>query len=49
MSNAATEVFRTPDERFAGTPGYQFAPHYVELDGLRLHYCGVAHLAIWLW
>ncbi len=38
MSNAATDVFRTPDERFVELPGYQFAPHYVELDGLRLHY-----------
>jgi haloalkane dehalogenase len=32
------EVFRTPDERFAGLPGYPFAPHYVEVDGLRMHY-----------
>ncbi len=37
MSNAATEVFRTPDERFAELPGHRFAPRYVELDGLRLH------------
>ena len=34
----ATEVFRTPDERFANLPGYDFAPNYVEVDGLRLHY-----------
>jgi haloalkane dehalogenase len=32
------EVFRTPEERFEGLPGYDFAPHYAELDGLRLHY-----------
>jgi haloalkane dehalogenase len=32
------EVFRTPDERFEGLPGYYFAPHYAEIDGLRLHY-----------
>jgi haloalkane dehalogenase len=32
------EVFRTPDERFEGLPGYHFAPHYAEIDGLRLHY-----------
>ena len=36
------EVFRTPDERFADLPGYDFEPHYVELrgdlDGLRMHY-----------
>jgi haloalkane dehalogenase len=38
MSTTATEVFRTPDERFAALPGYDFEPNYVELDGLRLHY-----------
>ena len=32
------EILRTPDERFAALPGYPFAPHYVELDGLRMHY-----------
>jgi haloalkane dehalogenase len=32
------ELFRTPDERFSGLPGYGFEPRYVELDGLRLHY-----------
>lgn len=31
-------VLRTPDDRFAGLPGWPFAPHYVELDGLRMHY-----------
>jgi haloalkane dehalogenase len=31
-------VLRTPDERFAGLPGYPFAPHYAEVDGLRIHY-----------
>jgi haloalkane dehalogenase len=38
MSTIATEIFRTPDERFANLPGYDFAPHYAEIDGLRLHY-----------
>jgi haloalkane dehalogenase len=33
-----TDVYRTPDERFENLPGYGFAPHYVEQDGLRLHY-----------
>jgi haloalkane dehalogenase len=33
-----TDVFRTPDERFEGLPGYEFEPNYTELDGLRLHY-----------
>jgi haloalkane dehalogenase len=32
------EAYRTPDERFAGLPGYAFEPHYVDLDALRLHY-----------
>jgi haloalkane dehalogenase len=31
------EVFRTPDERFQGLPGYDFAPRYDEVDGLRMH------------
>ncbi len=32
------EVYRTPDEQFVGLPGYDFEPHYVEQDGLRMHY-----------
>jgi haloalkane dehalogenase len=32
------EAYRTPDDRFAGLPGYDFAPHYLEQDGLRMHY-----------
>ncbi len=32
------ELLRTPDERFADLPGYSFAPHYLTLDGLRVHY-----------
>jgi haloalkane dehalogenase len=32
------DVFRTPDERFDGLPGYDFEPHYAEVDGLRMHY-----------
>jgi len=35
-------ALRTPDERFAGLPGFTFAPHYVEglagYAGLRVHY-----------
>jgi len=38
MSTTATEIFRTPDDRFERLPGYDFAPHYAEIDGLRLHY-----------
>jgi haloalkane dehalogenase len=32
------DVFRTPDERFEGLSGFDFEPHYAEVDGLRLHY-----------
>jgi haloalkane dehalogenase len=32
------DLFRTPDERFADLSGYDFEPHYVDLDGLRMHY-----------
>ena len=35
------DVFRTPDERFDGLPGFDFEPHYREVDGLRL-----AHLDV---
>jgi haloalkane dehalogenase len=37
------KVLRTPDERFAGLPGYAFAPHYIDIPSgngtdLRMHY-----------
>lgn len=34
------QVLRTPDDRFAGLPGFPFAPHYIDdpVAGLRLHY-----------
>jgi haloalkane dehalogenase len=32
------EILRTPDERFADLPGHAFAPRYVDVDGLRMHY-----------
>jgi haloalkane dehalogenase len=31
-------IIRTPDERFVDLPGYPFAPHYIEVGGLRVHY-----------
>ena len=31
-------ALRTPDERFANLPGYNFEPHYVVIRDLRLHY-----------
>jgi haloalkane dehalogenase len=30
--------YRTPDEAFQGLPGYAFEPHFVEQNGLRMHY-----------
>ena len=32
------EAYRTPDERFEDLPGYAFEPHYLDEDGLRMHY-----------
>lgn len=32
------EVFRTPDHRFEGLPGFPYEPSYIEVGGLRLHY-----------
>lgn len=31
-------ILRTPDERFAALPDYPFAPHYTEVDDLRIHH-----------
>ena len=31
-------VLRTPDSRFENLPGYNFEPHYVTIDGYRIHY-----------
>ncbi len=35
------DVFRTPDERFEGLPGFAFEPNYREVDGLRLAHVDV--------
>jgi haloalkane dehalogenase len=32
------DAVRTPDDRFAGLPGFDFAPHWLDVDGLRVHY-----------
>ena len=32
------EHVRTPEERFAGLKGYDFAPNYFDWNGLRVHY-----------
>ena len=31
-------IIRTPDERFQNLPDWPFAPHYVEVNRLRVHY-----------
>lgn len=31
-------ILRTPDERFVHLPEFPFEPHYVEINGLRVHY-----------
>jgi haloalkane dehalogenase len=31
-------VYRTPDARFANLPDFPFEPHYLDQDGLRMHY-----------
>lgn len=32
------DILRTPEDRFTDLPDYPFAPHYVEVNGLRIHY-----------
>jgi haloalkane dehalogenase len=32
------DPFRTPDQRFTNLPGYDFAPYWQDVDGLRMHY-----------
>lgn len=32
------DFLRTPDGRFEQLPGFPFPPHYVEVNGLRIHY-----------
>jgi haloalkane dehalogenase len=32
------DCVRTPDSRFEGLPDYDYAPHYVDIDGMRMHY-----------
>ena len=31
-------LIRTPEERFSNLPDFPFVPHYVEVNGLRVHY-----------
>ena len=32
------KLLRTPDERFDNLPDFPFDPHYIEVDGIRIHY-----------
>jgi len=32
------DAYRTPDDRFGALAGYDFAPRYLDQDGLRMHY-----------
>ena len=32
------KALRTPEERFAGLPGFPWEPRYTEIDGLRIHH-----------
>jgi haloalkane dehalogenase len=34
----AEKILRTPDERFANLPGYDFEPHYIQVGDTRIHY-----------
>ena len=38
FKRGAMSIIRTPDERFSNLPGFPFDPHYVEINGLRVHY-----------
>ncbi len=32
------DILRTPDERFNNLPDFSYEPHYLEIDGVRVHY-----------
>jgi len=32
------KILRTPDQRFQNLSDYEFEPHYVDIDGMRIHY-----------
>lgn len=38
MSSSPVHTVRTPDENFSGLADFPFAPHYLDLDGVRMHY-----------
>lgn len=37
-TTSGIEYVRTPESQFKDLPGYDFAPNYIEIDGLRMHY-----------
>jgi haloalkane dehalogenase len=38
MTTTGVPFVRTPDTNFAGLADFPFQPHYIDLDGLRVHY-----------
>lgn len=36
-------VLRTPEDRFLSLPDYPFAPHYEQINGMRVHYLDEGH------
>jgi haloalkane dehalogenase len=38
MTDPTVPFLRTPDANFAELADYPFAPHYLDIDGLRMHY-----------
>lgn len=38
MSESTPPYVRTPEENFAGLDDFPFAPNYLDVDGLRMHY-----------
>lgn len=32
------ELLRTPENRFENLPDFQYEPHYIEIDGIRIHF-----------
>ena len=36
--STSMNVLRTPETRFDRLPGFPFAPHYIDVNGLRIHY-----------
>ncbi len=41
--NQHVELLRTPDDRFAGLPGWTYTPSYVTVDGVRIAYYDVGN------